>query len=379
MALPYRSTRLHQVYAQIAAEAGFPEVHFRDMAVSTEMVWHHTWGETFPYVTVCNLGASRVSFTLLKCRHGGSEYIDHLRSIVIVGVDEIDRIILNAADPGNIAPPDSHDALAQLKLIRRNCVFETPELFHFYLHGKKKRVRTIHFETATRIFLDKVLARFRTYIEKSSAITGIDDIPVLLVGGGANNPLIAQTIENAAPGKVYWWAEAENAGSLGTAMAFLPKTFPLTPTEDEQHFHQVYENAASGNTEAQCDLAYLLEIGKGTAVSLEEAFDWYWRAARNGSPRGKFGMARFLFQGLATPRDTDASVQYLRESAEAGYAPSQFSLAMFLFGNRPEAKDEADAWLRCAAEQRYVEALDYLKQHSTSPFSASPFTEPMPR
>lgn len=195
-------------------------------------------------------------------------------------------------------------------------------------------------------------------------MTGIHDIPILLAGGGANNPLISQAIESAVPGKVYWWAEAEEAGALGTAMSFLPKSLPLTLMEDEEHFQRVYGSALSGNVEAQCELAYLLETGKGTPISLEEAFDWYRLAAHKGSLSGKFALARFLFQGLGTYRDTDASVQLLRESAEAGYAPSQFSMAMFLFENRPESKEEADLWLQRAVEQRYAESLAYVERYS---------------
>jgi len=373
MVLPHRSNRLRRTYSRIAADAGFSEVHFRDMAVSTETVRRHTWGDAHPYMTVCNLGASQVSFTLLKCRHNGSEHVVRFHSYRTVGVDEIDRIILQSADPGHIAPTDSYAALAQLKSHRMGFAFGMPEPFHFYLHGKKKRVRTVHFESATRIFLQKVLACFKVYVGKSSEVTGIDDIPILLAGGGANNPLISQTIEDAAPGRVYWWAEAEEAGAQGAAMAFLPKTRTPTPTptEAEERFHQRYENAMAGDHSAQCDLAQMFETGNGTVFSLEEAFDWYRLAALNGSLSGKFGLARFLFHGLGIPRDVDASVQLLREAAEAGYAPSQFSLAMFLFQNDPTAGAEADAWLRCAVEQRYAEALTYVERRS-SPVSVEP-------
>ena len=365
LALPHRSNRLRRTYARIAEDAGFTEIHFRDMAVSAEAVRQHTWGEAHPYMTVCNLGASQVSFTLLKCQHGGSERIARFHSYRAVGVDEIDRIILQSADPGHIAPTDSHDALAQLKSIRMSYALGASDHFHFFLHGKKKRVRTAHFEAAARIFLQKVLACFKIYVDKSSEVTGIDDIPILLVGGGANNPLISQAIESATSGKVYWWAEAEEAAAQGAAMAFMPKTLPPTPTEEEKRFYQRYEDAAMGDPVAQCDLAQMLETGTGTIISLEEAFDWYRLAARNGSPDGKFGLARFLFHGLGIPRDVDTSVQLLRESAEAGYAPSQFSLAMFLFQNNPGADEEADTWLYRAAEQRYAEALAFMERRSS--------------
>ena len=379
LTLPHRNDQLRRTCFRIADNAGFTSVHFRDMAVSAETVRQYIWGETVPYITVCNLGASQVSFTLLKCRHGGSERVDGFHSINAIGVDEIDRIILNSAVPGSIAPTDSHDAIFQLKSIRRNCSFGMSELFHFYLNGRKKRVRTIHFETATRIFLQSVLGCFKIYADKALEMTGLNDIPLLLVGGGANNPLISQAFENAALGKVYWWVEAEEAGALGTAMAFLPKRLGPMPTEDEKRFYSISIDAESGAPQAQCELAQLLEFGKGTPLSLEEAFDWYRLAAQNGSLGGKFGLARFLFQGLGAPRNRDASVQLLRESAEAGYAPAQFSLAVFLFENNPESKEEADAWMQRAVEQRYAEALAYVERHSVvdQVQGENPFTGPI--
>jgi len=230
LALPHRNTQLRQTYSQIATDAGFTKIHFCDMAIAAETVRQHVWEETFPYMTVCNLGASQISFTLLKCWFGGCDHVEQFHSINMTGIDEIDRIILQSADPGSLAPADSYDALYQLKMIRRNCSFETPEKFHFYLNGRKKGVRTIHFEMATRIFLQKVLVCFKDYAEKASKMTDFRDIPVLLAGGGANNPLIAQAIESVAPGKVFWWMEAEEAGAQGAAMIFLPR--PLM--EDEK-------------------------------------------------------------------------------------------------------------------------------------------------
>ncbi len=369
LTLPHRSSVLRRTYGRIAWDAGFAELHFRDSAIASETVRRHTWGDVFPFVTICNLGATQITFTLLKCRNGGSEHVDQFHSVGTFGVDEIDRIILQSADPGHIAPTDSFDALLQLKSLRRVCSFETQELYHFHLNGRKKRVRTVHFETATRIFLQKIQAAFNVYSERALEITGTAGTPIVLVGGGANNPLISQAIEHAAQGKIYWWAEAEEAAVLGTAMAFLPKTKSPLPTPEEERFYRLYIDAASGDDEARCSLAQMLESGVGTPVSLDEAFDWYRLAASRGSQQGKFGLARCLFQGLGTLQDTDAAVQLLEESAKAGYAPSQFSLAMFFFGNKPQSQDDAESWLQQAVEQGYAEALAYVERRARHPES----------
>ena len=369
LTLPRRSDRLRQTLSRVAWEAGFTKIHFRDRAIATETFRRHVWSKTFPYVTICTLGASRVSFTLLKDRHGGCERVDQFGSIGTAGTDEIDRIILQSADPGNIVPVDSCDARLQLRVLRASYSLDKEESFHLYLNGRKKKVRTVHFETATRIFIQRILVRLKVYTARALEITGATDIPIALAGSGANNPLIAQAIENATAGEVFWWPEAEEAGALGTAMMFLPKSKPEAPTENEERFFRDYEKALKGDAESCCMVAQALETGNGTAVSREEAFDWYRLAAQQGSLAGMCHLARCYFRGVGTAKAPKASVPWLVESAQAGYAPSQYALAGYLFKSEPQSHRATEGWdwMRLAADQGYTKALSYINQHLPQP------------
>ncbi len=366
LALPHRSSALRRRYAKIAREAGFDEIHFRDSAVAAATVWKYVWGDSSDYVTVCNLGASQFALTLLRCRCGGCERVEEFHSFVGGGVDEIDRTILQAADP--TIPWNSADgvaALRQIKAIRKQCSFDEPELFRFFLKGRKKRIRTVHFETGTRIFLQRLQHCFEMYAERSSQLTGRKDVPIILVGGGANNPMILEAVEKFGC-KVYWWAEAEEATALGTAMMLQPKQRPSKPTAEQDRFFMCYERSVIGDVESQCRLAGLLDAGNGAPVAADEASDWYRLSAKNGCQEAKYELAKRLFQGRGASVEPEEAARLLEQSATEGYAPSQYSWAVYLNAVGSDRASEADLWMRRAADQGYADAVAYFNNRAKS-------------
>ncbi|MDR2705276.1 MAG: sel1 repeat family protein [Planctomycetaceae bacterium] len=363
MALPHRHEMIRKSYYQIALEAGFSQVLFRDAIISAATTWKRVWDETSSFVIVCNLAASQVSFSLLQCRYGGCEHVRHFHSASTVGIDEIDRIILLSQDSDSqIVSVEKWEDMLRLKMIRRNCNWDKNETFRIIQDGRLRRIRTEHFTLAANIVAKKIRWTFKHFAERAKIFTKQDSIPVLLIGGGTNIPIIIEAIEEIALGKVYWWAEAEEAVVIGTAEEFLPKQKPDNTDSLALHFHQLYMNADAGDRESQYYLGKSLEAGHGTPISLEKAVDWYRLSAQNGYLKAKYRLAKLLFQGLGTIFHRNEALQYLQESAEEGYVLSQYLLGRYLYENTDDAVS-AEHWIRKSADQNHPEALAYYEKH----------------
>ncbi|MDR1963636.1 MAG: sel1 repeat family protein [Planctomycetaceae bacterium] len=363
LALPHRHEMFRKSYHQIALEAGFSQIHFRDAVIAAAATWKRVWENPYSFVIVCNLAASQVSFSLLQCRCGGFERVRHFHSNSTVGIDEIDRIILLSQDSDSqIISVEKWEDILRLKTIRRTCYWDKNETFRIVQDNQSRRIRTEHFISAANIVAKKIQWSFKQFVERSKLFTKQDTLPVLLIGGGTNLPMIVDAIENVASGKVYWWAEAEEAIVMGTAMEFFPKQKRNDSGNRESHFYQLYLNAEAGNRESQYYLGKSLELGHGTPISFDEALDWYRVSAQNGHLKAKYRLAKLLFQGMGTVFNRDEGLQLLRESAEEGYIPSQYLLGRYLHENTEDVS-AAEFWLRKSAEQNHPDAVAYCKKY----------------
>ncbi|MDR0337216.1 MAG: sel1 repeat family protein [Planctomycetaceae bacterium] len=363
LSLPHRHEMIRKTYYQIALEAGFSQILFRDAMIAAAVAWKRVWEETPSFVIVCNLAASQTSFSLLQYSYDGYTHARHFRSINTVGIDEIDRIILLSQDSDSqIVSVEKWEDLLRLKRIRRSCNWDKEETFRIVQDGRIGKIRTEHFVSAANIVAKKIQWTLKYFSERAKVFTKQDSIPVLLIGGGTNIPLIIEAIEGVALGKVYWWAEAEEAVAVGTAGEFLPKQKPNNTDNAALHFYQLYLNAEAGNKESQYYLGKSLEAGHGTPMSLEEALDWYRVSAQNGYLKAKYRLAKLLFQGLGTIFHRDEALQYLQESAEEGYMLSQYLLGRYLYENTDDTAT-AEHWLRKSAEQNLPDAIAYCEKH----------------
>ncbi|MDR2116009.1 MAG: hypothetical protein LBP87_06480 [Planctomycetaceae bacterium] len=363
LALPHRHEMIRKSYHQIALEAGFSQILFRDSVIAAAMAWQRVWEESFPFVIVCNLAASQVSFSLLQYRYGGYEHVKHFHSSSTVGIEEIDRIILLSQDSDSqIISVESWEDLLRLRMIRRSCHWDKNETFRIIHDGQTRKIQTEHFVSAANIVAKKIQLTFKHFAEQVKIFTKQESIPVLLIGGGTNMPLITETIESAASGKVYWWAEAEEAVVIGTAGEFLPKQKPADNDDKSLHFYQLYRNAEAGDCESQYYLGKSLEAGHGTPISLEAALDWYRISAQHGYLKAKYRLAKLLFQGLGTIFNRNEALNLLQESSEEGYMLSQYLLGRYLYENTDDTAT-AEHWLRKSAEQNYPDAIAYYEKH----------------
>ncbi|MDR2757722.1 MAG: sel1 repeat family protein [Planctomycetaceae bacterium] len=363
LALPHRHEIIRESYQQIALEAGFSQVFFRDAIIAAAMAWKRVWEESSSFVIICNLAASQISFSLLQSRYDGYEHVRQFHSSSTVGIEEIDRIILLSQDSDSqVISVEKWEDLLRLRMIRRNCNWDKNETFRIIQNGRPRRIHTEHFISAANIVAKKIQWTFKHFVERVKVFTKQDSLPVLLIGGGTNMPLIIEAIEGAAFGKVYWWAEAEEAVVIGTAGEFLPKQKKDNADDIALHFYQLYQHAEAGDRESQYYLGKSLEAGYGTPISLEEAIDWYRVSAQNGYLKAKYRLAKLLFQRLGTVFNRNEALKLLQESAEEGYMLSQYLLGRYLYENTEDI-GTAEHWLRKSAEQNLQEAIAYCEKH----------------
>jgi molecular chaperone DnaK (HSP70) len=365
MVLPHRHEMIRKSYYQIAQEAGFSQILFRDAIISAATAWQRVWEEsaTFTFVIVCNLATSQTSFSLLQCRYGGCEHVQHIHSTNTVGIDEIDRIILLSQDSDSqIISLERWEDMLRLKMIRQHCNWDKNETFQIIQNGQPQKIRTEHFTLAANIVAKKIRRTFKQFAERAKTFTKHDSIPVLLIGGGTNMPMITEAIEETTLGKVYWWAEAEDAIVIGAAGDFTPKQKPNNADNSSLHFYHLYKKAEAGDRESQYYLGKSLEAGHGVPISPDKALDWYRLAAQNGFAKAKYRLAKLLFQGLGTILHRTEALQYLQELAEEGDMKSQYLLGRYLYENSDDAAS-AEHWLKKSAEQNHPESIAYYKKY----------------
>ncbi len=366
-------------YAKAAKMAGFRVVSFRDSALSAAALWRYMEEPESEYLVLCDLAASRLSLTLVRCPLFGSERVHeaetqkawHLESPV--GLEEVDRIVLqrktglvkrNAFDK---ASPEGDADLLRIRLFRKEIYVEgaEPKNRTLRLSGKDYEIGIGDFEAAMTVATERLFRPVKSFASRLQGIPGCESIPVLLFGGGANDPDIVQMVEDAFRGPVHWWAEGEELVALGSALLLGAKPFTDNMSKDEMKLFNRYVRAREENdATSQYYLAKSLAAGKGTPICYEEAFDWFRIAAENGFVKAKHRLALMLFQGIGVPEDRSLAAAYLREAAEGGYPVAEFAWGKFLLGSpKSENRQEAIRWIRQAAEQDHSPAVEFLKEN----------------
>jgi TPR repeat protein len=119
--------------------------------------------------------------------------------------------------------------------------------------------------------------------------------------------------------------------------------------------------AEAGHAPAQALYGYILD----QAESNEEAAAYYRKAAEQGNAEGEFGLGKLLAAGEGVAKDPAAARGWFERAAGKGHALAINVLAQaFLASDLGYKRDPADvkglSWVRKAAENRHLPALEYL-------------------
>jgi len=123
-------------------------------------------------------------------------------------------------------------------------------------------------------------------------------------------------------------------------------------------FQEYKANAERGDAEAQFNLGYCYDAGRGVAKDYVEAVKWYRKAARQNFPPAQFNLGYCYANGQGVAKDEEEAVKWYRKAAEQNHTPAQSNLGWCYDNGRGVAKDyvEAVKWYRKAAERGHAEA-----------------------
>jgi hypothetical protein len=123
------------------------------------------------------------------------------------------------------------------------------------------------------------------------------------------------------------------------------------------------KSAEQGNSNAQCNLGFCYELGKGVSQDYTEAVKWYRKAAEQGNASAQFNLGRCYHSGHGVGKDYLEAVKWYRYAAEQSYVIAQYQLGQcYYYGIGVDYdRSEAVKWYRKAAKHGYSLAKAKLK------------------
>jgi TPR repeat protein len=123
-------------------------------------------------------------------------------------------------------------------------------------------------------------------------------------------------------------------------------------------FQEYKTKAERGDAEAQFNVGYCYDDGRGVAKDFAEAVKWYRKAAEQNFAPAEFNLGYCYANGQGVRKDKEEAVKWFRKAAEQNYAPAQSNLGYCYDNGRGVAKDAGEAvkWYRQAAGQGHPEA-----------------------
>jgi TPR repeat protein len=148
---------------------------------------------------------------------------------------------------------------------------------------------------------------------------------------------------------------------LFTAAMLLSAT--LSHATGEAVFERKLAGARTGDAEAQYDVAYRYEKGRGVDEDEELALEWYKKAAGQGLAKAQYKVGTYYMKGIAVDEDPEQAKIWLQKSADLGYAPAQYQLGKLYAAPRGGRDYQmAVTWLQKARDNGYEPATRELNK-----------------
>ena len=127
-------------------------------------------------------------------------------------------------------------------------------------------------------------------------------------------------------------------------------------------FERKLAQAQTGNAEAQYDVAYRYEKGRGVDQDEEEAFVWYSKSAGQSLDKGQYKVGIFYLKGSGVDQNFEVAKVWLQKSADQGYPPAQYQLGKLLANKRNRDYGGALVWLQKAQDNGYGPATSEIRK-----------------
>ena len=111
--------------------------------------------------------------------------------------------------------------------------------------------------------------------------------------------------------------------------------------------------AERGQANAQLNLGYMYDTGKGVAQNDAEAVKWYQRAADQGLALAQGTLGAMYAKGRGVPQNDLEAVKWYRRAAEQGGPQAQFDIGLMYATGQGVAQNDVQAykWWNLAAAQ----------------------------
>jgi len=111
--------------------------------------------------------------------------------------------------------------------------------------------------------------------------------------------------------------------------------------------------ANQGDADAQSNLGWMYDSGKGVSQDYKEAVKWYRKAANQGDASVQYNLGNMYRKGQGVSQDDKEAVKWYRKAAEQGNADAQNNLGWMYYSGRGVSQDDKEAvyWYRKSANQ----------------------------
>ena len=117
-------------------------------------------------------------------------------------------------------------------------------------------------------------------------------------------------------------------------------------------FLEYKAKAEQGDAEAQFNLGFCYDDGRGVRKDYGEAVKWYRKAAEQSNDKAQYNLGCCYANGQGVWKDYGDAVKWYRQAAEQCHAEAQYNLGCGYANGQGVARDkvEAYAWFSMAAK-----------------------------
>jgi hypothetical protein len=116
--------------------------------------------------------------------------------------------------------------------------------------------------------------------------------------------------------------------------------------------------AEQGDANAQSNLGFMYEKGRGVPQDEAEAVKWYRLAAEQGYANAQSNLGFMYEKGRGVPQDDGEAVKWYRLAAEQGLARAQYNLGVMYGGGKGVPQDNVQAYMWFDLSARYLEGVE---------------------
>lgn len=137
----------------------------------------------------------------------------------------------------------------------------------------------------------------------------------------------AQGVSKDLNEAIKWYKKASELGDAEGAYNYARIASNSLSSQEEIN---LYTHAAKlGHIEAQVNLGYLFETGKGVSQNIPQAISWYQKAANQGNPIAQFNLA-VLYENLksTTSQTLEDAISWYQKAAKQGLPSAYYNLGI---------------------------------------------------